>query len=329
MRYIVFLSIIFSAFASSMYAQSNKADIKGAATTANTGVGRSAQKLPQDSLNWKKGGDVSVSFSQIHLSNWAAGGENSLSLNTSANLHANYKKNKMIWENNAFMAYGIVKAEKRNAVKNIDQINMGSRVGYQMANKRYYTAALLGRTQLAPGYRYSATDTTRVAASFAPAFVFLSLGLDYKPSNNFFVSFSPAMGKATFVNSKNETILSSAGIPRDLIDAGKQARYEFGGGIVFNVKGDYFSKRVTYATQLELFSNYFDKPQNLDVVWDFQFRVALTEFIAATIRLNMLYNDSQKTFVTIKQPDGTTRKEERGPKLQVKQFFEIGLFYAF
>jgi len=325
MKYIFVLSIILSAIASSMYAQTNKAGIKGAASTANTGVGRSAQKLPQDSLNWKKGGDVSLSFSQIHLANWAAGGENSLSLSTSANLYANYKKNKMIWENYAFMVYGIVKAENRNAVKNSDQINMGSRVGYQMASKWYYTAAMLGKSQFAPGYRYSATDTTRVSDFLAPAYLYLMLGLDYKPSSRFFVSFAPAMGKATFVRSTDEIILASVGIPRDIIDAGKQARYEFGGGIVFNINGSYFSKKVTYSSQLELFSNYFDKPQNLDVVWDFQFRVTLTEFIAATVRLNMLYNDSQKTFVTL--PDGT--KEEHGAKLQVMQYFEIGLFYAF
>ena len=327
MKYILVLTIIF-ALASPVNAQTNKGAIKGAASTANTGVGRDAKKLPQakDSVNWKKGGDVSLSFSQIHLSNWVAGGENSLTLSSSANLHANYKKDKLIWENNAFMAYGILKAENRKSVKNSDQINMGSRVGYQMANKWFYTAALLGRTQFAPGYKYTAKDTTRVSDFLAPAYMFLSLGMDYKPSNRFFISFAPAMGKATFVRSDDEVIKASAGIPRDMIEEGKKARYEFGGGIVFNLKGDYFSKKVTYSTQLELFSNYFEEPLHCwDVVWDFQFRVALSKYVAANIRINMLYNDSQKTFVSL--PDGS--KEERGAKLQVKQFFEIGLFYPF
>ena len=330
MKYVLVLTIILSVFASSTYAQTNKGGIKSAASEANTGGGKIVKKLPdaKDSVNWKKGGDVSLNFSQIQFSNWVAGGENSLSLSSSANLYANYKKDKLIWENYAFMAYGIVKAEKRKTVKNSDQLNMGSRVGYQMAPKWYYTAALLGRSQFAPGYRYSA-DTIRVSDFLAPAYLFLSLGLDYKPSSKFFVSFAPAMGKATFVRCDNEEIKKAAGIPADMIAENKNARYEFGAGLVLNLNGSYFSKKVTYSTQLELFSNYFDNPQNLDVVWDFQFRVALAKYIAASVRLNMLFNDSQKTFVTRKLPDGTTTKEQHGAKLQLKQFFEIGLFYPF
>jgi hypothetical protein len=322
-------------------AQRNRDGIKGAGAQANTGVGRNAGKLPPDSMKWVKGGNASLNFSQTDLSNWAAGGEKSLSLSSSSNLFANYKKNKMIWENYSFMAYGIVKAGDRDAVKNSDQINIGSRVGYQMAQKGwYYTAAMLGKTQFAPGYRYGA-DTIRTSDFLAPAYLYLTLGFDYKPSSRLFISFAPAMGKATFVRSNNHIVLISA-IPQ-VDKEGKslyvstpdgfdfqgnnpiKARYEFGGGIVFNINGSYFSKRVTYTTQLELFSNYFDKPQNIDVIWDFQFRVALTKFVSAQVRLNMMYFDSQKTFTV----DNVGKRVEHGPSLQVREYFEIGLFYGF
>jgi len=135
------------------------------------------------------------------------------------------------------------------------------------------------------------------------------------------------MGKATFVRLNNYDVKAAAGIPKDMIDEGKNARYEFGGGMVFNFRGSYYSKRITYSSQLELFSNYFDKPQNLDVAWDFQFRIALNKYVSSGIRLNMMYYDSQKTIVTKELPDGSKIKEVRGAKLQMKQFFEIGLFY--
>ena len=329
MKKIVFLFILLCTVSWSAHAQADQTAIKGAASKAATGDGRYASKLPPDSMKWKKGGDVSLNFSQTHLTNWVAGGENSLSLSTSANLYANYKKDKIIWENYAFMAFGTIKSGDRKAVKNSDQINMGSRVGLQMAKNWYYTAALLGKSQFAPGYSYSATDTIKISTFLAPAYVFLSLGLDYKPSSRFSISFSPAMGKATFVRSDDQTILLSAGISQDLIDDGKRARYEFGGGIVFNLNGGFFSKKVTYSSQLELFSNYFEKPQNVDVVWDFQFRIALTKFVAAGVRINMMYYDNQKTFTSEKQPDGTYQQMQHGAKLQVKEYFEIGLFYAF
>ncbi|MDR1156121.1 MAG: DUF3078 domain-containing protein [Bacteroidales bacterium] len=328
MKHILVLSIILCAISLSAQAQADKAAIKGAAATATTGVGRDAKKLP-DTLKWKKGGDISLNFSQTTLTNWTAGGENSLSLSSSANLFANYKKNKIIWENYAFFAYGIIKAGDRKSVKNSDQINIGSRIGYQMAKSWYYTAAMLGKTQFAPGYKYTSTDTIRISNFLAPAYLYLSLGLDYKPSGKVSISFAPAMGKATFVRFDDPVILSSSGITQDLIDQGKKARYEFGGGIVFNLNGNFFSKKVTYISQLELFSNYLEKPQNVDVVWDFQFRIAITKFVAANVRLNMIYDDNQKTFRKEPQPDGSSKDMPHGAKLQVKEYFEIGLFYVF
>jgi hypothetical protein len=328
MKHILVLSIILCALSFPAQAQADKAAIKGAAATAAAGVGRDAKKLP-DTLIWKKGGDISLNFSQISLANWAAGGEKSLALSSSANLFANYKKGKMIWENYAFLAYGVIKAGKRKSVKNSDQINIGSRIGYEMAKNWYYTAALLGKTQFTSGYKYTSTDTTYISDFLAPAYMYLSLGLDYKPSSKFSISFSPAMGKATFVRSSDPVVLSSSGITQDLLDKGKKSRYEFGGGIVFNLNGGFFSKKVTYISQLELFSNYLEKPQNIDVVWDFQFRIAVTKFVSAGVRLNMIYDDNQKTFKRVRQPDGSQIDEPHGAKLQVKQYFEIGLFYAF
>ena len=347
MKNIFILSLLLCAVLLPVHAQRDKEAIKRAGAEANTGTagGRNAGKLPPDSMKWVKGGNVSLNFSQTELSNWAAGGEKSLSLSTSTNLFANYKKGKMIWENYALMAYGIVKAGERDAVKNSDQINIGSRVGYQMAKgdqkakKWYYTAAMLGKTQFAPGYRYGA-DTIRTSDFLAPAYLYLTLGLDYKPSSRLSISFAPAMGKATFVRSNDHIILISA-IPQVDKDGKSlyistpdgfdfqgnnpiKARYEFGGGIVFNVNGSYFSKRVSYTSQLELFSNYIDKPQNIDIIWDFQFRVALSKFVSAQVRLNVMYFDSQKTFTV-----ENGKRVEHGAALQVKEYFEIGLFYAF
>ena len=323
MKYVLFLSVILCV---SLPAHAQSDAYRGAASTATSGIGRDAKKLPPDSLTWKKGGDVSLSFTQTDFSNWAAGGEKSISFSSSSNLFANYRKNKMIWENYAFLAYGVIKSGDRAPVKNSDQFNVGSRVGYQMAQNWYYTAAMLGKTQFATGYKYTSKDTTYTSNFLAPAYLFVSLGLDYKPSSRVSISFAPAMGKATFVRSNDPTVLMSAGLSQELIDKNKKARYEFGGGIIFNLNGSYFSKKVTYSSQLELFSNYFDKPQNVDVVWDFQFRIALTKYVSAGVRINMIYYDNQKTFV---KNHSTNELEPHGAKLQIKEYFEIGLFYAF
>lgn len=49
-----------------------------------------------DSLKyWKTGGDVSLTFSQVSLNNWAAGGRNSVSGNFLFNTIANYAKTRV------------------------------------------------------------------------------------------------------------------------------------------------------------------------------------------------------------------------------------------
>ena len=57
----------------------------------------SAQENP-DTSYWKFGGMGNLSLSQVSLTNWAAGGENSFSSNILANGSAKYNKGKSSWE---------------------------------------------------------------------------------------------------------------------------------------------------------------------------------------------------------------------------------------
>ncbi|MDR2040285.1 MAG: DUF3078 domain-containing protein [Bacteroidales bacterium] len=327
-RFFVLL-LILSITVLTAEAQSVDANIKAAKKTATEQAIKVAATGIPDSVKWKLGGNTSLNFSQTWLSNWAAGGEPTISLNGNMTLFANYKKDKVFWENNAFLAYGIVKKGDFKAVKNDDQLNVGSRVGYEMAKNWYYSAVFLGKTQFARGYQYNKDDTIRISDFLAPAYLFLSLGLDYKPSSKFSIYMSPAMGKATLVRSDNPTIMKRAGLSDELIEKGKHARYEIGGGIVFSLNGDFLSKKITYTSQLELFSNYLESPENVDVTWDFNFRVALTRFISAGLRINMIYDDDQKTTKKVRNDEGNMVDAPAGAKLQVKEFFEIGFSYNF
>src|SRR4030043_774980 len=62
-----------------------------------------------DTSYWKLGGLGSISLSQVSLTNWAAGGENSFSANILANGLANYNKGKSSWENMLILGYGLMK----------------------------------------------------------------------------------------------------------------------------------------------------------------------------------------------------------------------------
>ena len=47
----------------------------------------------------------------------------------------------------------------------------------------------------------------------------------------------------------------------------ERSRYEMGGYLKLNFKKD-FSEEISYAVRLDLFSNFLDNPQNIDVYSD-------------------------------------------------------------
>ena len=284
--------------------------------------------VDNDSVHWLFGGDGALSFKATSLANWAAGGEDQIGISPIVNSFLNYKKGKRTFENYWTFAYGFLKTGERKAVKSDDRLWYSSKLGHQMSPKWYYTTTLLARTQFTPGYKYSNTDTVRISDFLAPAYIYVSAGLDYRPSNSFSFVLSPVMGKATYVNSGDMNVLASAG----MLTAGKdetgadvmiphRSRYEFGGGAIMSFNGNLFKNKVSYNSQVELFSNYTQKPENVDIFWTFQTKIMLYKNITGDFRLDLKYDDDQKSV----NDDGSLG----GAKIQVKNYMGVGLFYQF
>jgi hypothetical protein len=284
--------------------------------------------LDNDSVHWLFGGDGTLSFNAKGLTNWAAGGEDQLGINSVVNIFLNYKKGKRTFENYWTFAYGLLKTGKRKAVKSDDRLYYTSKLGHQMLPKLYYTASFIARTQFTPGYKYSGKDTIRISDFMAPIRMFLSVGLDYRPSNSFSFAMSPVMGKATYSNSDSENVLATAGlitVEKDEngadVNVPHQFRYEFGGGAQMSLNGNLFKNKISYSSQVDIFSNYMQKPENIDVFWTFQSKILLYKGISADVRFELQYDDDKKS----KNDDGSLG----GPKVQVKNYVGVGVFYQF
>ena len=333
MKKLIFISVIYICYSFGCFVKAQAGtdkSIKDAKSTATSAVLKKYQKFSDnDSVLWIYGGDASLGFNATQLTNWAAGGEDQIGINSVVNLYANYKKGKRTFENYGTFAYGIMKRGEGKAVKNDDKINISSKAGHQMTSKWYYTAAFLAKTQFSPGYKYSGKDTIRVSDFLAPIYLYLSIGFDYRPSNKFSSVFSPLMGKATFARSDDVEVLSNAGLVETVKDESgndvkvtRKSRYEFGGGMLFNLNGNLLKNKVSYSSQLELFSNYAKNPQNVDITWALQAKILIYKNISADLRLDIKYDDDQKTI------DEET-KAQRGAKVQVKNYIGVGLFYEF
>ena len=319
----------------SAYGQKAQADaaIKQAKTTASgaSGAFKAYQKfVDNDSVHWLYGGDASLSFAATSLINWLIGGEDQIGIRPTVNLFANYKKGKRTFENYAVLAYGILKTGERKAVKNDDRLHYTAKLGHQISPRWAYTGALLVRTQFAPGYTYAGENiTSKVSDFLAPINLYLSVGIDYMPNKNISCMLSPMMGRATFVRSDSSTVIIASGMMTKETDAqGQQiqvphhSRYEFGGGALIRLNGNLFQNKVTYNSQLELFSNYLEDPQNMEVLWMFETKILLYKNITANWHLDVKYDDNQKT-------RDVTTGNLRGAKLQAKYITGIGLSYRF
>lgn len=283
-------------------------------------------------LGWKKGGLVSLNFSQAAFNNWAAGGQNSLSLNTLASVFMNYKAKNYTWDNMLDVGYGLL--QQGNAVfKTDDKIDFSSKYG-KIATKDWYYAALLNfKTQMSPGYNYP-DDSTKISDFMSPGYVLAAIGMDYKPNTHFTAFIAPITVKNTIVTS---TVLSDIGAfgvdPAEfdgngvLIHHGKMLRTEYGGYMRIVYKNTFFEdKSVTLLTKLDLFSNYLHNPENIDVSWETILGFRVNKYIVATITVNVLYDDDIDVFVD-KNRDGII--DFTGPRTQLKEVLGIGFAYKF
>ncbi|MCF8301907.1 MAG: DUF3078 domain-containing protein [Bacteroidales bacterium] len=269
----------------------------------------------QDTTYWDINGNTTVTFNQVSLTNWAAGGESSYSLNGLLVWNANYKKAKTSWENTLETGYGIVKIENEQMKKADDRLEISSKYGYQTGKYWYYTALLSFKTQYAEGYNYPVEGNRELISDFmSPAYILLSLGMDHKPTDNFSLLLSPITGKTTIV--ANDT-LSAAGAFG--VEPGKTIFNEYG-GFIKTVYETNLMENVSFNTKLELFSAYNNEPQNIDINWESMVNMKINDYLSANIQLRLIYDDD----IMIEDADGNT-----GPRTQFKEVFGLGFSYNF
>ncbi len=264
--------------------------------------------------NWESGGRTAVTFSQISLSNWSGGGINSASLSSMLNLYLNYSRpdGRLDWENTLDMGYGLVNQEHRRTVKSDDKFDFSTKIDRKASEFWSYSALLNFRTQMAPGYK-APGDTLLISRLMAPAYLNISVGMDHRFDDNVRIYLSPVAGRIVYVLDEELSERGSFGV-----EPGETRRNEFGGLLRITFRTNLMDN-ISVNSRLELFSNYLDKPQNINVNSDTRISMEITRFISANLMLQMLYDDNAR----IRMDDGTTV----GPRLQIKQVFGLGFSY--
>ena len=99
----------------------------------------------------------------------------------------------------------------------------------------------------------------------------------------------------------------------------KNSRFEFGA----QIKADFavnVNDNFKYTSQVVLFSNYLDKPENLRVNWDNRFDWKLAKYFSLTLTTNMIYDDKVMIF---SETDGLTKQ-----RVQFKESLLFGFTWT-
>ena len=304
---------------------------------------------------WEESLKTNIKFGQTSLTNWAAGGDNTVTLQAFIDGNANYKKDDLFCNNRLQLDYGFVYASSKPILqKSDDRIYFESKLGYKTENmkKFAFTVNYDFRSQFNTGYEYKTPsapegfdklddvpvkdlvqlwkDARVVKSGFlAPAYTNLAVGIDLKPANWISLNVAPITGGVVIVRDellrknygmhlRKEWEGVTEGLPADGSEY-KSARFEFGAQVKADVAVN-VNDNFKYTSQLVLFSNYIDHPENIRVNWDNRFDWKLAKYFSLTLTTNMIYDDKVMIY---SEADGLTKQ-----RVQFKESFLFGFTWT-
>lgn len=278
---------------------------------------------------WKWSGLYSASMTQTSLSNWAAGGNNNVNINGLFKQMGVYNKGHWTWSNLLEANFGYNFQPGLNN-KTDDRLEFTTRVDRQLDATKWSLSAFANfRSQFADGFT-NPEDTVRISTWLAPAYLTYGLGATYKSDYGLTAYVSPVTVKQTFVADSalfngNQFFDNQAPNVADLSNGGGY-RTEMG-AYVDIIYAKSFKEKFEVASKLSLFSNYLDRPQNIDVNWETIFLMKVYSYLTVSLQLQLIYDHDVNVRYAGDVP--TADGAFNAPGTQFKQILGVGLAYSF
>lgn len=245
---------------------------------------------------WSYYSEIEAALGQGYLSNWASGGENSLSLLTNLRFYANYNKNNTSWENLFHSRLGFLQSGSEEVRKNEDRWEINSKLGQKALKHWYYTAQLNIVSQLFNSYEYPKDAKRKLVANFmSPIYYTISIGIDYKPKSDFSLYLSPLAGKWTWVRDTQNINPSRYGV-----EAGKKSKGDAGMRVELRNKFP-LAKIMDIRNELIMFRSYYNSKQKFTSDWKVQVDFKINYFMRASIYANLIYDKNYSDQLQFKE----------------------------
>lgn len=312
---------------------------------------------------WTNSLKTNVTLGQTSLTNWAAGGDNTVSLAAYVDGNANWKKGDMFWNNRLQLDYGFLWASSKPILqKNMDRIYLESKWGYKAPSTKYlyFSANYDFKSQFTDTWDY-VTPTSKADGSafgenekpvredwhaaktlksgfLSPAYTNLALGIDFVPNKWFSLNFAPLTGgfvivtnpelRKTYSMKAKETttdeMIAAAG--DDAVKLGqlyKAAKFEFGAQLKMDAKVN-VNDNFAYSTQVVVFANYLDIKHCPRINWDNRFDWKLAKYFSLTMTTNLIYDDT----IMITSDKDIEQFPNGKARVQFKESISFGFTYT-
>lgn len=261
---------------------------------------------------WTNEGNIQLLFNQSAFNKeWTGGGTSSIAGNLILNYEENYRMDRFSWTNRILGNYGLTKLkDDQYARKTSDRLEINSIAGLQMVNSNWYYSFFANfRTQFDKGYNFSTNQETgevirtEYTRFLSPAYLQAGPGLMWKKNENFVINIAPATARFIFVDKRFTTTPGYVDGDYFGVDAGKSNRFEFGASLGAYLQVELF-ENITMENNLNLYSNYLDKPGNVDIDYLLNLDMAINRYFSANVLFQAIYDDNAVSAFQIREVVG-------------------------
>jgi Protein of unknown function (DUF3078) len=258
----------------------------------------------QDSVKlntWLPTAAAGLNISQLALSNWTQGGENSISWSLLGTGGLKYKSTGWTFNNNLKIAYGRTKLGGSDFKTNDNELYLESVISKNIdwAVDPYFSNTV--RTPVGVGYSYATDPPVEIAAFFDPGYLSQSVGLTYQKTKGFDTRLGFAV-QETFT--RNHTQFS------DDPETAKIEKFKADTGIESVTNAEYtLADNMLLKSSLRLFSR-FKTLDVWDVRWDNSIVAKINDYLNTSLTYLIIYQKDQSL------------------KTQMKEGLQLGLSYT-
>ena len=257
---------------------------------------------PTPEYGWKHSEVAGLTLTQVSYTDWAQGGESSLSYTMSLDGKSTRDEQSFNWTNEYKFAFGQSRLGTQGLRKTDDKIDLSSVFTYKLGGYVDPYVAATVKTQFAKGFSYDALgNQTAISGFFDPAFLTQGAGVGYQVSPEVKTRAGLAL-REVITNSFNQYSDDPATvtIEKKKVDGGLES--------VTNVEW-LLMENVQLTSQLELFAAF----KKLDEV---------------IVRNNTTVTAKVNQYVTVIFNVQIVNERQITPRTQIKETLALGLSYT-